>query len=129
MKRIYLICNGCGWIHFGVSLEHTLDEVKKFNEYYDALLPQKQQEYYGGKRLHVTDYCFCFSCGSLFTRMRKLTKNDHLPNGSTVSPIIDPRKAKYGPNPKNKSDSKQRRNTNRVRNRKVLSSNRPKRKD
>lgn len=91
-----LICDGCGWVHFGVSLQYAMNEVKEFNYYYDKLSKEDQVNFYGGNKSHIKNYTYCFSCGSLFTRMRPLKKTDKgCPDGSTIQPILDPKRVKY----------------------------------
>jgi hypothetical protein len=90
-----LICDGCGWVHFGVSLKQALEEVAKFNEYFDSLSKDQQNEMYRSRRADLLGYCLCFSCGSLFTRMRTIRETDKIPGGVTIQPILNPKKAKY----------------------------------
>src|SRR5580704_9051449 len=90
-----LICDGCGWIHFGISLKYAQNQADQFNIYFHSLSKEQQLQMYGGKPSGLKNYCFCFCCGSLFTRMRKLKKTEKLPYGSTIQPILDPKRAKY----------------------------------
>lgn len=125
----FLICDGCGWVHFGVSLEYATNQVKEFNTYYGTLTAEQQEQFYRSKKSHLTNYCFCFLCGSLYTRMRKLKSTDKFPEGSTIQGILDPRKAKYEFVTKDKSNSKSGSDFDGVRRGSILRTNGSKRKN
>lgn len=92
----YYICKSCGWQHFPVSLDYANKEVAQFNAYYDSLTEEQQELYYGSKKSHLAHYCFCNLCGKLFTNFRKSTRKEmNKIFGSTVSPILDYKYAKY----------------------------------
>lgn len=83
----YVTCNKCGWVHMGVSREHAEDEVRRFNEYFDGLPVEKQEDYYGGKKSSVLNYEKCFRCGSNWENFRRSREGD-CPDGCTIGPII-----------------------------------------
>jgi ribosomal protein S14 len=85
----YAVCKECGWIHFVVSKKAATAEVRKFNEYYDSLSPDDQENYYGGKKASLAAYKRCFFCGTSHKNTRELRPLDHLPTGSTVQSIMD----------------------------------------
>lgn len=86
MKNM-VTCNKCGWVHFGVSREHAEAEVKQFNEYFDKLPKEKQDEYYGGKGSVITQYEHCMRCNEPHTNFRS-AKYEDCPEGCTINPII-----------------------------------------
>ncbi len=81
-------CNKCGWVHFEVSRKFAEAEVKRFQEYYDALTKEKQEFYYGSRPAQLTDYERCILCSSMHTEFRDSIAGD-CPNGCTLSPIIN----------------------------------------
>ena len=83
-----LTCNKCGWVHFAVSREFAENEVKTFNEYFNTLTEDKQQQYDGGKCSSIKQYENCFFCGNNYTNFREFQEGD-CPDGVTLGPIID----------------------------------------
>lgn len=82
-------CNKCGWVHFQVSRNHAEAEYKRFNEYYDALSKQEQEDYYGGHGSSIKNYEHCHGiCGGSYKNFRDSKEGD-CPNGVTMNPIID----------------------------------------
>jgi len=79
-------CNKCGTVAFGVTREFAEAEVKRFNEYYEKLSPQKQQDYYGGTKSSLRQYERC-GCGNPHTNFRAFKEGD-CPDGCTLGPII-----------------------------------------
>lgn len=84
---IFLKCKNCGWVHFGMNLKDILEELTKFRKYFNSLSKKDQKSYYGGKCSSIIDYIHCFKCSALYTQMRK-AKNNEIPNGSTLQPIL-----------------------------------------
>lgn len=80
-------CLQCGWVHFAVTREHAIQEVIKFNKYYDTLAPEQQQDYYGGKGSSIASYEGCFLCGVKTPGFRPYKEGD-CPNGVTMQPVI-----------------------------------------
>lgn len=78
-------CTNCGWVHFAVTRKHAEQEVAKFNEYYDTLSKEKQDEYYGGKNAIIGNYTGCFACKKNDFRP---SKDGDCPNGCTIQPVI-----------------------------------------
>ena len=70
-------------------------EVDSFNEYFDTLTPQKQQDYYGGRRSSITRYEHCGNCGGSYINFR-VSKPDDCPDGCTINPIIHEEKNERG---------------------------------
>jgi len=80
-------CNKCGWVHFAVTREHAEEEVRRFNEYFDGLTEEKQQDYYSGNKSSIKSYEKCFCCGNEYTNFRESVDGD-CPVGCTIQPII-----------------------------------------
>ena len=78
-------CMHCGWVHFTYTREQAEDEVRRFNEFYDAAPPAVQEHY----RQHssIAQYESCFRCSAPYTDMR-LSREGDVPRGSTLQPII-----------------------------------------
>lgn len=81
-------CNRCGWVHFQVSRAYAEDQVKRFNAFYDALTPEDQETFYGGRGATLDLYLACHSCSNPYTDFRESKPGDH-PRGATLGPIID----------------------------------------
>jgi hypothetical protein len=79
-------CLKCGWVYFEVTREYAENEVKKFNEYFNGLTKEKQDEYYGGRGSSIKTYEQCW-CGSDYKNFRDSKEGD-CPNGVTMSPMI-----------------------------------------
>jgi protein-arginine kinase activator protein McsA len=80
-------CNKCNYVHFSVTREYAEDEVKRFNDYFNALSLEKQYLYYGGKGSDIKQYEQCMVCSNSYKDFR-LSKPGDCPNGCTISPII-----------------------------------------
>lgn len=80
-------CNNCGWVHFAVTRQHAEEEVKRFNEFFDTLTEEKQQQFYGGKHSTIAQYEHCFLCGNTYKDFRD-AKEEDCPIGVTLGPII-----------------------------------------
>lgn len=80
-------CQSCGWVHFEVSRQYAEDEVKSFNEYFDGLTAEQQQDFYNGKKSSVQNYERCMSCGGHYSNFRDSRVGDY-PDGCTINPII-----------------------------------------
>lgn len=78
-------CLNCGWVNAGVTRAHAEAEVSKFNDYFDTLSAEDQQEYYGGKRSTIEQYEGCFFCKG--TTFRPSEPGD-CPDGCTIQPAI-----------------------------------------
>ena|ERR1035437_1523283 len=82
-----LTCNGCHWVHFGVSRWFAEDAVLTFNEYYNTLTEDEKKEYYGNTPASMLDYETCHRCGGSYKDFRP-SKVDDMPDGCTMNPII-----------------------------------------
>lgn len=86
-------CLGCGRVYMGVSMRYAIDEVSRFNQYFDSLSLQERINYYGNKKSSINNYLICYFCGNHCTNFR-----DSLPGdcslGSTINPILDFREFK-----------------------------------
>ena len=80
-------CNRCGWVHVSVTRDFAENEVKRFNEYFDTLTEEQQQQWYGGKNSTIKQYEHCFFCGTNYTNFRDFEEGD-CPDGVTMQPII-----------------------------------------
>jgi len=80
-------CKACGWVHFAVSEKQAKQEILAFNEYYNELSKEKQDEYYGGKSSSLDHYLYCNSCGEHWTGFRESIAGD-CPPGCTIGPIV-----------------------------------------
>lgn len=81
-------CKKCGCVHFGVTRQFAENAVREFNDYYETLTPEKQQDYYKGKKAHILSYEVCFNCGEPNTNFRASKPSD-CRDGSTIQPIIE----------------------------------------
>lgn len=89
-KNDYVKCMKCGWVHFSVSLKFALNEVHKFNEYFNSLSTEQQNKFYGGKGASIEDYSNCARCGNHYENFVFVTNQKEIPFGSTIGPIINP---------------------------------------
>ncbi len=80
-------CNACGWVHFSYTRKQAEQEVEDFNNYFDTLTSQQQQDNYGGRRSSINRYETCDRCGGSYTNFRPFRQND-CPDGCTITPII-----------------------------------------
>jgi uncharacterized OB-fold protein len=80
-------CKNCGWVHFPLTREEAIEEVEKFNKYFDSLTEQKQKYYYNGRKSDISHYEKCFNCGGDYTNFR-LSIDGDCPDGVTIQPII-----------------------------------------
>lgn len=86
MKEL-VTCNHCGWVHFKVSRFEAEQSVEKFNQYYNTLTSEEQQNYYRGRKSYIKDYEHCDFCGGRYDNFRPFQKDD-CPEGCTIGPII-----------------------------------------
>lgn len=84
MKNV--TCNKCGEVYFEVSREYAVDEVRRFNEYFNTLSKKDQDDHYGGTGSNIKRYEYCW-CKNPHTNFRDSIAGD-CPNGVTMSPII-----------------------------------------
>lgn len=84
-SRDLVQCVHCGWVHFPVSLPYASEEVRLFNEYFDALPREKQIELYGGTGSSLSSYENCFGCGKPADMSYEITRDVF---GKTIQPII-----------------------------------------
>ena len=84
---IPLTCPKCGWTHFGVSRVYAVQNVKNFNDYYNSLSPEKQEDFYGNKMAEIGHYEHCFNCGAMY---KTFERRNNAPEGCTIQPIIFP---------------------------------------
>jgi protein-arginine kinase activator protein McsA len=87
-KFNYVICKFCNWVHFKVSRKYAINEVNKFNKYFNSLSKEDQVLFYKNTKASIRNYECCNLCGTCYHNFRRAKKNE-LPNGSTISPIID----------------------------------------
>lgn len=87
MSYKYVICKHCKWVMFEVTREYAKNQVKEFNEYFDTLTKEQQQDFYGGNKSSIRSYESCMLCGTCYHNFRKAKKSE-VPFGSTVNPII-----------------------------------------
>jgi ribosomal protein L37E len=80
-------CNKCGRVHFYVTRKYAEEQVAKFNDFYDSLDKEKQNDYYGGKCASIKSYEHCMRCGNVYKDFREY-KNGDCPDGCTIGPII-----------------------------------------
>ncbi len=80
-------CNKCGWVHMAVTRGYAAQKVIEFNQYYDKLSEEKQQNFYGGKGATIGIYERCFSCGQTDEDFRPFKEGD-CPGGVTIQPTI-----------------------------------------
>lgn len=83
-----ITCLNCGWVHFQVSRKQAENEIKRFNEYFEALPMQQQEDFYGGKESSIYQYEHCFSCGGSYKNFRDYRTGD-CPDGCTLQSIIN----------------------------------------
>lgn len=87
METLERTCNGCGWVAFGVSRDYAQHSVEQFNQYFDGLSKQDQQDFYGGHKSSIKQYEMCIRCGGSYKNFREFQKGD-CPQGVTLNPII-----------------------------------------
>jgi len=80
-------CLRCGWVHFGISRVKAEEEVKRFNDYFDAANAETRLTF-GNQRASIERYEECSRCGAPYTRFRDAVAGD-APNGVTIPPIIE----------------------------------------
>lgn len=85
MKEV--TCCKCGWVHYEMSMEEIVQNVKTFNDYYDTLTETEQQTYYGGNKSSIERYTKCLNCGNIYTDFRDSKEGD-CPDGCTINPIM-----------------------------------------
>ncbi len=86
MEPTTLVICRCGWQHFGVTRAYATEQVRLFNEFYEAATPGTKRNY-GGPAELTRDYETCHSCGKV-GEFRPTTKDDAVLEGSTISPVI-----------------------------------------
>jgi len=79
-------CNACGWVHFGVTRRSAEDEVKRFNDYFEAAA-QNVRDLFGNTPSSIANYERCARCGGSHTDMHDAERGD-CPDGCTLQPII-----------------------------------------
>ncbi len=86
MSQELVTCLKCGTVAFRVTREFAEQAVKRFNEYFQTLTPDVQQECYGGiaASMALYEYCWCGNTGEGFREYRE----GDCPEGVTLSPII-----------------------------------------
>jgi len=90
-----LICNSCGWAHFGLSKEVARKSIKEFIEYYGTLTPEQKESYYVNRQENYVEedlyrkYELCFNCGGSREDFHIETEEDKVPAGVTLQPIIN----------------------------------------
>ena len=85
-----VVCNKCHWVGFQVSRQYAEDEVKKFNDYYDTLSPEKQELYYSNKKADIDFYEGCFRCDNTYKDFHDASEEEEKNVfGSTLNPTIN----------------------------------------
>lgn len=85
----FLKCNKCGYAHFEVSRSKALEDVIKFNKYFNSLSKKDQDSFYGGKGSSIESYEKCMKCGANHTESIRVPESS-IPNGVTLNPLISP---------------------------------------
>jgi hypothetical protein len=86
----YVVCNKCDYVAFEVTREYAEDEVTRFNEYFDSLTKDQQDDYYNGNKASIVFYEHCFNCNNRHSDFREATDKDHeRANGHTLQPVIN----------------------------------------
>ena len=87
-----MVCNKCGWAHFGVSEEYAHISAKNYIEYYESLSDLDKINYYGTLVQTESEfferYKSCFSCGNDYKDFHTETPKDIISDGVTLQPII-----------------------------------------
>lgn len=89
---ISLVCNKCGWAHFGVSKEYAKQSVDEFVDYYQKLSDSDKKQFYGETEVTklnlLAKYEHCFNCSGPYTDFHIETVLDKIPMGVTIQPIV-----------------------------------------
>lgn len=80
-------CKNCGWVHFEVTRDYAENQVTQFNQYFDTLSKEKQQDYYGGRKSSIISYEQCMLCRGNYKEFKE-SKSGDCPVGCTLNPII-----------------------------------------
>lgn len=79
-------CTKCGWVHVAYTREQAEACVKSFNDYFETLSVEKQNDYYGGTGSSLEkDYIGCNVCKNETFRP---SKDGDCPDGCTIGPVI-----------------------------------------
>ena len=76
-------CLRCGWVHFGIPRAKAEEEVKRFNDYFDAANAETQLTF-GNHSACIAKYEKCSQCGAPYTRFRDAVAGD-APAGVTIA--------------------------------------------
>lgn len=79
-------CKVCRWVSMGITRAQAQAEIDRFNAYFDSLHPQKQLDYYNGRRSSLDNYR-CLSCGGSSFRKYDASRDPDV-TGSTINPVI-----------------------------------------
>lgn len=87
-----LTCKNCGWVSFGVSRKHAIQQTYEFANYFNSLPKQTQMDNYGGRQVSLLrEYARCFRCGASNNLFRASTGDEiQRVDGCTLSAIIFP---------------------------------------
>lgn len=85
---MYKKCNKCGWVHFAVSRSFAETEVTNFNQFFDTLTVEEQQDYYSGNRSSIENYEKCFRCGESHKTATTITEFPNDLDRVTLQPMI-----------------------------------------
>jgi hypothetical protein len=89
---VTLICNKCGWAHFGMTRQRVINSVEEFLQYYNNLPQSDRISYYGSGSLSFKSlydkYLKCFRCGNYYDNFHPETEEDRIPIGVTMQPIV-----------------------------------------
>jgi hypothetical protein len=89
---VTMICNKCGWAHFGVSKEYAQKSTDEFIEYYQRMSYAERKRFYGETEITklqlLAKYEHCFNCSRPYSDFHEETKEDRVPLGVTIQPIV-----------------------------------------
>jgi hypothetical protein len=87
-----LVCNKCGWAHFGVSKEYAQKATDEFVEYYQRMSYAERKRFYGETEVTklnlLAKYEHCFNCSGTYSDFHIETPEDKISYGVTIQPII-----------------------------------------
>ena len=87
-----MICNKCGWAHFGVTRDNAVNSIDDFLKYYNKLNEIEKTTFYGAEPVTFGSmyrkYLKCFHCGGHYNDFHAETEDDKVPIGVTMKPIV-----------------------------------------
>ena len=76
-------CLTCGWIHFEVTGEEALAQIKQYNDYCERVAPERGDL----KRASIDTYEHCLRCNGSYQNFDVIDETD-IPLGITIGPIL-----------------------------------------